>query len=140
MADAQKILADIDAQWEAVKGKFTDAQEDYAKAGRYFQLLPTMTAAPKDGETKPADKLDVKPSYMDKTTAQLATQYGLSLPDLCALEAHQYRQPNGTLGWVAILSAQVTNDKGDVETWVKVENMAGDETWHTTEWLVRLDK
>lgn len=134
MADAEKILSDIDAQWEAVKQKFIDAQDAYKSIGRYFQLLPTFTVAPKDGETKPPDKTAVKPSYMDKTTAQLVTQYGLTLPNLTSLEVHQYRQPNGVLGWITILSTQVTDDKDVVQTWMRTENLGGDESWRTTDW------
>ena len=136
MADAKKILADIDTQWDAVKGKFIDAQSDYFKGGKYFQLLPTMTDAPKDGATKSPDMLTSKPYYQDKTTAQLATQYGLTVPNLAGLEIHQYVQPNGVRGWVAYLTAQVTDAKGNVQTWQRVENMAGEENYRSQDWTL----
>lgn len=137
MADATKILADIDAQWESAKGKIIAAQEDYAgKEGRYFQLLPTMTTAPKDGAAKSPDKLTEKPHYQDKSTAQLAADYAIPIPTLAGLEIHQYKQPNGVIGYVAYLTAQVTNEKGVTETWTRAENFGGDENYRTHEWKI----
>lgn len=137
MADktSQTVLDTVDAEWANVRQKVIDGQTAYlAGIGRYFQILPTMTDPPKDGQGKTPDATNVKPSYMDKTAAQLATQYSIVLLQTASLEIHQYRQPNGVRGFQVFLTTKATDDKGAVNVWTRSENGAGDEDYRNSAW------